>query len=252
MKGGGARVSTGCFAERFHHHVDLTAAERSALLRLEEQRRTYRRGTVIRREGEVAEELFIVRSGWCFSCMIMADGGRQIMRLHLGGDLIGASALAFRRSPVTLVALTDVVLCPFGADAIGTLLVEHPRLAGLIFALGQVEHVTLTDRLASLGRTSARARVAALLLDITHRLRVTGQADEDGFVLPLTQEEIGDVTGLTAVHVNRMLRALAEAGLIRREGGRLRLIDEAKLTALASYENRYAAMVADWLPDARS
>ena len=84
----------------------------------------------------------------------------------------------------------------------------------------------LSDRLASIGRTPGRARVGALLCEIAARVRRTGADPDEGFVLPITQEEIGDATGLTAVHVNRMMRALVEDGLIERRNSHVRLLDE--------------------------
>lgn len=244
-------MSTSCFAERLGHYIDLSVAEEAALERLELNERAYRKGAVIRREKEAVQELFIVKKGWAFSCALLADGGRQILRLHFPGDLIGTSSLAFTHAAHTLVALTDMVACPFDTAAMRDLFISYPRLAGLFFAVGQVEHVALTDRLASLGRTSARARVAALLLDTVYRLRVLHPDAGNDFLFPLTQEEIGDATGLTAVHVNRMLRALEEAGLIQRRDGRITIPDEERLAALAAYENRYDSIATGWLPPAR-
>ena len=107
------------------------------------------------------------------------------------------------------------------------LIAEHPRLGALILGLTVADRVALADRLASIGRTSARARVGSLICEIFARMRRLGAADEgDGIQLPLTQEDIGDATGLTAVHVNRMMRALVEDGIIERNGGQIRLLDE--------------------------
>jgi CRP-like cAMP-binding protein len=122
----------------------------------------------------------------------------------------------------------------------------------LIHTLAQAERVMLADRLASVGRTSARARVAALLVDALRRLRANGEPIEEGIPLPLTQEEIGDATGLTAVHVNRMIRQLAEAGLISRTNGRVRILDEAELAAVANHVDRYGTIDTGWLPSALS
>lgn len=241
-------MSTSCFAERLGHYIELTDIEKTALARLEENERSYRKGALIRREREPVQEMYVIKRGWAFSCALLADGGRQILRLHFPGDLIGTSALAFQHATHTLVALTDITLCPFDTAAMRGLFIDYPRLAGLFFAVSQVEHVALTDRLASLGRTSARARVAALLLDTLYRLRVMHPDSGNDFSFPLTQEEIGDATGLTAVHVNRMFRALEEAGLIVRRDGRIAIPDEARLAALAAYENRYDLLATGWLP----
>jgi CRP-like cAMP-binding protein len=241
-------VSGSCFAERLEHYLPLTDDEKNTLGRLEEQERSHRRGTAIRREHDRTQELFIIRSGWMYSYVLLDDGSRQILRLHLPGDMVGTSSVAFVEASDSLVALTDVKLCPFDKAALRALFKEHPRLGALLFAIAQAERVSLTDRLASLGRTSAKSRVAALLLDTLDRLRVMKRDIGSTFHFPLTQEEIGDATGLTAVHVNRMMRALVEDGHISRYNSHVTLVDEERLARVANYINRYASMDTSWLP----
>ena len=127
----------------------------------------------------------------------------------------------------------------------------HPRLGALILAISQVERVTLTDRLAALGRTSAKARVAALLLEMRNRVRRAHQNVDDTFALGLTQEEIGDATGLTGVHVNRMLRQLEDEQMIVRENGRISFPNEATLVRIANFVDRYEGLDLGWLPASR-
>jgi CRP-like cAMP-binding protein len=183
------------------HYVTLTASEKDALHALEEQERKFRRGASIRREHDNARELFIVKNGWLHSCALLGNGSRQIMRFHFPGDIVGLSSLAFGKSSDSITAVTDVTLCPFDKDKLASLFETQPRLAALIFTLSVAERVSLADRLASIGRTSARARVASLLCEIFSRLRIVEGADVTDFQVPLTQEEIGDAAGLTAVHV---------------------------------------------------
>jgi CRP-like cAMP-binding protein len=243
-----ADVNDSCFAERLGHYLPLTEDEKEALAELEAHQRSYRRGTVVRRENDRANEMFIIRSGWMFSNALLADGSRQILGLHFPGELVGASGAAFRNATEALVALTDVTLCPFDKNGLRALYERHPRLAALLFVITNAERVALTDRLASLGRTSAKSRIGALLLDSRNRLRVTDASIGDSFVLPLTQEEIGDATGLTAVHVNRMMRALVEEGLIARTNNHVTILDEERLARVANYINRYAKLDTSWLP----
>jgi CRP/FNR family transcriptional regulator, anaerobic regulatory protein len=241
-------VTGSCFAERLEHYLPLTDKEKSALARLEEHERPFKKGTVVRREHDRAQELYVIRAGWMYSFVLLDDGSRQILRLHFPGDLIGTSSAAFTEATDSLVALTDVRICPFDKSALRTLYVDHPRLAALMFLIAKAERVSLTDRLASLGRTSARARVAALLLDTVDRLRVMNSDLKESFHFPLTQEAIGDATGLTAVHVNRMMRVLVEEGLIARSNSMVTLLDEKRLARVANYINRYAELDTSWLP----
>lgn len=241
-------MTDSCLVERLGHYIRLTSSEEAAFAQLEGAERVYRRGALIRREHDRAQELYVVNSGWVLSFVLLDDGSRQILRLHLPGDMVGLSCAAFNEATESLVALTDVKLRPVEKAALKRLFVEHPRLGALLFMIAQAEKVSLSDRLASLGRTSAKARVAALILDTVARLRVMKADLGDSFAFPLTQEEIGDATGLTAVHVNRMIRALVEEGLIARHTNQLTILNEERLIEVANYINRYAALDTDWLP----
>jgi CRP-like cAMP-binding protein len=233
------------------HYLVLTAREESALNALEQNERSFKSGTIVRHEQDPARDLFVVQKGWLYSCILLGNGTRQIIRIHFPGDLVGVSTLAFGRSADSLVALTDVILCPFDKDRLVGLFEEHPRLAALLFTLTVAERETLADRLASVGRTPARARVGSLLCEISARLRLLNGADSHAFQLPMTQEDIGDATGLTAVHVNRMMRMLADDRLIERNGSHVRLLEGERLAAESEFDDRFAAIDTSWLPAPR-
>jgi len=235
-------------ADRLGHYVVLTDAERAALGALESEERQVRRGATLLEEGKASRELFIVRKGWLQSSVLLGNGGRQIMRISLPGDVLGLSALAFDEAPETVKALTDATVCPFDREQVTGLINSHPRLTALLLALTLAERTVLADRLASVGRTPARARIAWLLCDIFARLRIANP-DHDAVHVPLTQEEIGDATGLTAVHVNRMMRGLADDGIIERRGSVVRLLAEDRLFDEANFTNRLD-IATSWLPRA--
>lgn len=239
-----------CLAQRLDKHVRLSERERAALDRFEDQDRIYRRGAIIIRESATPRELFIVRSGWLHSSVVLGNGSRQIMSFHFQGDFLGLPLLAFADSPETVTAVTDVALCPFSRERLAELIADHPRIAALLLTLKIANRVALADRLASIGRTPARSRVASLLCEIYMRMRGLGTPEGGPIPLPLTQEEIGDATGLTSVHVNRMMRSLAEDGVIERVGGQIGVLDEPRLCAEANFLNRME-IETGWLPSAR-
>lgn len=244
-------MPTGCFADRISDLIALTPNERRTLEALEERERHLRRGATLQREHDRVSELFILSKGLMMSYVLLDDGSRQILRFLFAGDMLAATNLVYREAPETIVALTDCVVCPFERSALSELMTEHPRLAAVILAFNQIERVALTDRLASLGRTTAKTRIAAILLELRNRLRMVDKGISNAFTLGLTQEEIGDATGLTAVHVNRMLRQLEDEGLIAREAGRVTFLDERGLIRAANYVDRYEGLDLGWLPEGR-
>ena len=239
------RVRT--FVDRIGEFLSLSDCEREALTALQGRTRSLRRGAVLVREKDRTSDLFVVSSGLMMSYVLLDDGSRQILRFLFPGDVTGASALAYANSPESVAALCESVVCLFDRTQVADVLTRHPRLALALTALDQAERAAMTDRLAGLGRTSAQARIAAVLLDLRDRLRRTGEDVASGFTLPLTQEEIGDASGLTAVHVNRMLRQLEDMGLIVRQGSRVILADETRLRRAAKYVDRLAGVDLSWM-----
>lgn len=177
--------------------------------------------------------------------MWLRNGTRQILRFHLPGDIVGLPLLAFAESPESVTAVTDARLAPIPRDRIAALLAQDSGLAVRMLALALAERVWLGNRLASIGRTSARTRIASLLCELFARVRQAHGSDADTIRIPLTQEEIGDATGLTAVHVNRMMRRLVGDGIIARNGNEVRVLDGNRLRSEANVLGRSATKL-DW------
>jgi CRP-like cAMP-binding protein len=215
---------------------------------LEERERRVRRGGVLLSENDRLTDMFVLRRGMMMSYVLLDDGSRQILRFMFPGDVMASAALAYATAPDTIMAISESVIAAFDRAAIADMVRASPRLAMAMMALQQRERVAMTDRLAAIGRTSAKARVAALLLQLRNRMREGDPLIVASFMPGITQEEMGDATGLTAVHVNRMLRQLEDEGMIARDVGRFTIVDEAKLARSANFIDRDASLDLSWLP----
>jgi CRP-like cAMP-binding protein len=190
-------------------------------------------GSEIYRQDEVPEEAYIVTGGWVSLHRILGDGRRHIVEFAVPGDLIGFSFAPDRKSDHFAVALTDTVLCV--ADREG--LKRH--LEGNVALMEQVSEYLLAEQnlarqqLTNVTRNQALQRTANLLYQLFVRVRGRDAEPGDTLPLPLTQEQIGDAIGLTAVHVNRMLRQLRIDKVLTLKSGVLTVIDPAKFTELA-------------------
>jgi CRP-like cAMP-binding protein len=92
----------------------------------------------------------------------------------------------------------------------------------------------------NVGRRDSRARVAHLLCEFSLRLQAAGMAENHRYELPMTQEQLADATGLTPVHVNRVLKALEREGLIERASSKSVLIgDWQRLTTAGDFNRSY-------------
>lgn len=175
--------------------------------------------------GSSSAHLFTLWSGWAFRYVLLPDGGRQILNFALPGDLVGLQATVLEQMEHAVQALTDITLCVFERKRLWALYQEHPALGFDVTWLAAHEESLVDQSLASVGRRTARGRLAFLVLHLWRRQEGLGLISGGRCDFPLTQQHIADATGLSLVHTNRTLRRLVGQGLIELGGGRLGLPD---------------------------
>lgn len=202
----------------------------------------------VRHQGDRVDAFYLLHDGWVASSTLRANGRRLIMKLHMAGDVLGAPSLALTHAAETLTTLTLATVSAMPLSALTAFFDRAPRLAAVLFLHSQLERVTLSERLASVGRSSAESRVAALLLHLRDRVGTSAATGSERLYLPLTQADFGDAVGLTPVHVNRTMRALEAQGLISRALKHVYLDDVDGLRALAGSHQHRTVRSPDWLP----
>ena len=194
------------------------------------------RNTFIRSEGQPVNGVYFLLDGWVASSILVRNGKRQVVKVHLRGDMLGWPSLALERTGESLQALTDVSVVPISNKELALALKSGSNLVDGLILSTQRERVALMHELSWIGTAKALERMAAFFLDLFDRLGAAGLVEGNGFPMPLTQLAIADLLGLTAVHVNRTLRELEKRELIRREKGWIDILDHARLRALAPNE----------------
>jgi CRP/FNR family transcriptional regulator len=236
--------------KRFAAFADLTSDERNALKDLAAQVSHYGRNEIIRHEQDPVDGVFLLIEGWVLTTASLAEGDRQVLKIHLPGDIMGAPSLALERSAETVTAVTEVVVSKVPERKLSRIFVDHPRLAMLFFLAAQEERVILMDRLTSLGRRSAKQSLCALLIHLHDRIALPDETGVRSFELPLNQGQIADVMGIHLVHVNRMFRALEDDGLVLRGGKRITLLKVDEIRRTTGLPERHLARNISWLPPA--
>lgn len=204
-------------------------------LSLDADRRDYTSGQAIFDEASDLRDVKVLVSGIAGEARVLADGRRQILALRFPGD-----SLAPNPSEV-LIALTRVRVAD-GAGLMTCLADSSADFQGLRrawIAASRTDQAILRDQVVRLGRMSAFERMAHMLLEVHERLAQVGLASETSFHLPLTQEMVGDVIGLSVVHLNRTLQSLRRDGLIVSRQGYVTLVDRARLVDIAAYVSRF-------------
>lgn len=183
--------------------------------------------------GQPGDALYNLVEGWVCVYHLAPDGARQILHFALPGAVLGFFP-AKQRASYAAQALTEAVVCVMPHAHLERLLRARPELALRLAWLVARDRSLAYDHLASIGRLSARQRVAHLLLELVIRYRARRPARPIGeLLLPLTQEHIGDAMGLSAVHVNRVLRGLYQDAILSFHHHRLRILDADRLWAIA-------------------
>ena len=219
--------------------VPLTALDAAILDGLQSPTRSVARHRELISAGTKYDALLILIDGIAVRIRVLHDGRRQILNIAIPGDVIGFPACFFETALYTVTALTDVLVASVPFARLLSLFEEHPRIAATIFWSFACEAAMYAEHLIDVGRRSSVERVAHFLLELLMRLQAVGLADQSSFHMPLTQELIGDVLGLSLQHVNRTMRQLREEGFLAIDGQTITIRDLDGLAALSEFDRAY-------------
>ncbi|MCU0907799.1 MAG: Crp/Fnr family transcriptional regulator [Rhodobacteraceae bacterium] len=219
--------------------VALGDADLQVLARLHKRRRTFLPGHELVHEGQRNASAFILAAGWACSYKLLPNGERQIVDIQIPGDFLGLRSILFRTSDHSVEALTRIEASEVPAADVFDAFSTSPRLATAILWAVSRDEATVVEHLVDLGRRSAEERTAHFLLELAARLKLVGRGHSGGFDCPLTQYQLADTLGLSAVHVNRVLRHLREDGLVTFQNGRVVFDDLSRLCDLAQFDSGY-------------
>ena len=243
----GARNPEGCpidsalspLARKLGTFVALSQDELRVLDGLHRRRRSFVAGRDLVYQGQTHAAAYILADGWVCSYKLLPDGARQIVDVQVPGDFLGLRSVLFRTAdhnvePVTAIEASEVM-----ATNLLAAFATNPRLATAVLWAASRDEAMVVEHLVGIGRRDALERTAHFLLELGARLTLVGRGRRDGFDCPLTQYHLGDALGLSAVHVNRVLRELRETGLLTFRSGRVTIHDFDRLVDLAEFDRAY-------------
>jgi CRP-like cAMP-binding protein len=226
--------------------LPLGPEEAAGLAALEVQHRPVAAGIELIHERQAGQRAFILQQGWACCYKLLPDGGRQVIDVRMPGDFIGLRSILLRTSDHSSEAVTDVV-AEVPAQRMLATFQELPRLGAAILWAASRDEAMVVEHLVGVGRRDALVRTAHFLVELGLRLRLIGLGTEAGFACPLNQYLLADVLGLTAIHVNRVLRKLRERGLVTFRDGEVVFHDLPGLRRLAEHHGGYLDQAASLL-----
>lgn len=190
-------------------------------------------GEYLYHEGDVAQKAYTVYDGWITLFKNLENGDRQILRFALPGDFLCYKIGKNKIMDHSALAVSDTTLCTFPIDRFRDTIAELPELAFAISSITDLVTERCHTALTSIASHPAETKVAYLLLSLYVRELALLKNTTSCVPFPITQEDIGDALGLTAIHVNRVFQSLRKQGLIECKNKCLTIPDQEALAKVA-------------------
>jgi CRP/FNR family transcriptional regulator, anaerobic regulatory protein len=193
-------------------------------------------GRLLIRAGTDHEFVYRLRSGWACRNRAIADGRDQYILDFLPGDLFAVKSMFVPRHTDGVLILTDAIVERIHYKDLHRAFCEDMDIANRCIWQVVEEERRLHSSVFALGQGSADERLAYLLIDLRGRLVALEVIDPSAqtFPMPLTQEQMAGFTGITAIHVNRVLRGFREKNMATVRDGEAVIHDFARLSEVAS------------------
>jgi CRP-like cAMP-binding protein len=201
-------------------------------------------GEEIIRQGDRPDDVHLVLEGWAARYKILPEGERHIMAYLIPGDMCDVLVRLLPQMDHSIGALSRCKVGFIPSKEIFSLIEEDRTLARALLWADLVGEAILREWLVTRVRR-AEKRLAHLFCEMLLRSKAVGLTDDDGFELPLTQEELGDTMGLSTVHINRTMQELRGKNLIASKGKRMIINDLDGLKKLADFDGAYLHQLAD-------
>lgn len=217
--------------------MGLSIADQQALLSIVHVRNVVKDEMIIE-EGAGPVPLLLLCSGVARATRTLEDGGQQIVALCLPGDPLNPGDFILGRSGISISTFSPALVLSVSAAELLPILEQRPAIVRGLWRETAWRASVQREWLIWLGRKPAEARLAHLLCEIACR-SVSSRRETDDVEFPLTQRELGDVLGLSTVHVNRVLQQLRNSKLVDFSRGRLVIRDRAGLYQAAEFDPAY-------------
>lgn len=218
---------------------ELSKADCDAIFALPFSLRTVRAGHYLVWDGDKPQHTCLLISGFAIRHKMAGNGGRQIVSIHMRGDIVDLqnSLLGTADHNVQMLTTGEVAMIP--VEAMRELAFSHPSVGMAMWYETLVEGSIFREWVLNVGRRDAPTRIAHLLCELALRMEGAGLGEHINYELPITQEQLADAVALTSVHVNRTLMKLQQDGLITRHRRMITVVDWKKMMRKADFEPRY-------------
>lgn len=226
-------------ARKLAAYVVLSDTELEILAEFEKRKRRFSQGHDLIYEGQGNQSAYILSDGWACSYKLLPNGSRQIVDFQIPGDFLGLRSMLLRTADHNVEPVTVIEASEITSEDLIEAFSATPRIATAILWATSRDEAMVVEHLVNLGRRDAAQRTVHCLLELGMRLRLVGIGTASGYACPLSQYLLADALGLSAVHVNRVLRQLREDGLLTFQKGKVEFLDLERLIGFADFDRTY-------------
>jgi len=206
------------FATQLSTYAQIDANDREAILDLPIEIQTSVKNRRISYPGQECIGLVVLLEGFSLRQKLTSSGHRHVSAVNIAGDALNTSAMFLNDIDYEVAPVSGATVAVIPREAALALFNERPAVRAAAFASLLVDASTGREWLLNVTRRPSGARVAHFLCEHAARMTGRGLVENKKIDLGVTQDQLADVLGLTAVHINRTLRALEFNGLINRDG----------------------------------
>ena len=235
-------VQTAAFLRSLERRDSLSDDEIRIISELPGRPAVFAAGEEIVMEGSRPKESCLVTSGFAARSQSLSSGERQITAVHVPGDFVDLHSMLLKVMDHSVVALGPCKVAFVPHEKIKEVTEVRPHLARLFWMSTTIDGAIQRTWITCLGRRSAEQHLAHLVCELYVRLEAAGVASDFAFEFPVTQVQLGDVLGLSVVHVNRKLQELRAAGLVEWRDGRVKIRDFERLAELSEFDPTYLSL----------
>jgi CRP-like cAMP-binding protein len=226
-------------ALRLDAFTRLSSDDKAAIAKISNTSRVIAPRRDLIREGEIPEFTYLMLDGWACRYKTLPDGRRQIVAFFVPGDFCDLNVYVLRQMDHSVGAVTRLSVADISREDMDRLTARYPRVAQALWWEALVNAAIQREWTFNVGQRTAYERIAHLLTELFLRLRTVKMTNGTSCDFPLTQNDLADATGLTAVHVNRTLQVLRRDGLIELERRQLTILDMQRLMEAAMFNSNY-------------
>lgn len=226
-------------ASKLEAFTKLSADDKTALAQASRNLRFVDARRDLVSEGDKPRFVHLILDGWACRYKQLPDGKRQIVGLFVPGDFCDLNVYILKYIDHNIGAITRLKVAMIAPEEMVALTSRRPRVALALSWHELVAAAVQREWTLNIGQRSAFERLGHLLIELYMRLQVVGRAGNGRCDFPLTQNDLADATGLTAVHVNRTLQELRREGLIELDRKQLQILDLERLMDVAMFNPHY-------------